>query len=208
LAPFNPKSGEFSPASQLGIILAKGSVVAGHMKLGQADADKLKKLEKYGINLAELPIGGPLTEDLNLNLQVEDGRMTILDNVILALPEYSIQVESGSWLNAGEDQHELHLQLVCGPNLEAILVEGIKQHVSENLVEPIRKALAKRFRPHGVRPHLLRPAFAPALPTRLRTPAGQSAERPSRGDHPRPAGRQKVMRGQQSQKYQKPKESA
>ena len=142
LAPFNPKSGEFSPASQLGIILAKGSVVAGHMKLGQADADKLKKLEKYGINLAELPIGGPLTEDLNLNLQVEDGRMTILDNVILALPEYSIQVESGSWLNAGEDQHELHLQLVCGPNLEAILVEGIKQHVSENLVEPIRKALA------------------------------------------------------------------
>ncbi|MCB1211815.1 MAG: AsmA family protein [Verrucomicrobiales bacterium] len=141
VAPFDPATKELRPNSLMSVVLAKDSVVAGHMKLGQADAKSLQKREKYGLNLGELPIGGPLTEDLNLRMQIEDGRMTILENVVLGLPEYQIRVEGGSWLNPSADLHELHLQLVCGPTLEGILVEGMKQHATENLVEPIRKAL-------------------------------------------------------------------
>lgn len=141
VAPFDPKTKELRPSSLMNIVLAKDSVVAGHMKLGQADAKSLQKLEKYGLNLGDLPMGGPLTEDLDLRLQVEDGRMTILENVVLGLPEYQIRVESGSWLNPSADEHELHLQLVCGTKLEAILVEGMKQNAPESVVEPFRKAL-------------------------------------------------------------------
>lgn len=118
MRPFDPATGVWNPLSEWELTLARGSALAGYMTMGQADAEAVKKLRDFGLDVSDLPMGGELTEPAVLRLTLQDNRITVRDDARLVLPEYEVRMAAESWLNSAEDAQDLGIRLVCGEELD------------------------------------------------------------------------------------------
>lgn len=143
LQPFDEETGAWSPISTFELVIAKNSVMAGYMTLGQASPSAVTKMMEYGIDLADMPVGGALSEDARVKMVFHQDRLTLLDEARFQMPEYEARMNAGSWVNAGEDQHEFDLRLICGEELEdrlrkGVLANGLPQSVADGVVKAFR----------------------------------------------------------------------
>lgn len=123
--PVDPRTMTWSPAALMKMAVASGSTVGGHMTIGDAAADNLDKLLKYGVDLRGIRIGGPLQQDLNLNLLLKDETITFQEDAQLALPDYEVRIKRDSWMNFAKDNQGLLTRLYCGPALKEQIVRGV-----------------------------------------------------------------------------------
>lgn len=123
--PIDPATMSWSPAAMLKLVIDRGSVLGGHMTIGDAAGDQLDKLMKYGIDLRGIRIGGPLQQDLAVNVLVKEQRITFLDNAHLAMPDYEVTVKRDSWLDIAKDNQGMLTRLYCGPALKEQVVRGV-----------------------------------------------------------------------------------
>lgn len=143
IAPYHPQTGVWRPASNLVLTLAKDSVLAGHITIGDAAGKELKKLQEYGVDLAPVRIGGPLMEDAIVNGVFVEDRFITRTQTRFVFPEYDVAIEPKSWVNSAQDKHEIELKLSCGPSLQTRLEEGIANaKLGESLSRGVVKALA------------------------------------------------------------------
>ena len=142
LRPFDPETGVWKPLGEWELTLAKGSALAGYMTMGQADADAVKKLAEFGLNVSDLPMGGELTEPAVLRLNVQDNRITVREDTRLVMPEYEVRMAAASWLNSAEDAQDLNIRLVCGAELDRRLRAAA---VSNGLPEGLAAGVFKAF---------------------------------------------------------------
>ena len=135
--------GGWNPVTNLELVLAKGSQVAGFMTIGEAAGAELGKLEKYGINLRDVPVGGPLQEDALVRCQFAANQFTMAEVLVLAFPEYELGMEPGSWLNTAQDAHDMRLRLSCEPVLQDRIQRGVAEaKLGDSIASAVVKALA------------------------------------------------------------------
>lgn len=122
--PFDVETGEWKPVSTLRLTLKKDSVLGGFMKLGEAAGKELKKFEDFGIDLSDLPMGGPLLEDANIRVSFQQDRITLLENALFAMAEFEASLEKEGWINATEDDHKMQLRATLGAGLQERISAG------------------------------------------------------------------------------------
>lgn len=143
IRPYHPQTLEWKPFSQLSLTLAKGSVLAGHMTIGDAAGKELRKLQEYGVDLAPVVIGGPLTEDAVVTGDFVNDLFITRTLTRFSFPEYEVAIEPKSWVNHAKDKHEIELRLSTGPVLQAKLSDGIAQaKLGESIARALTKALS------------------------------------------------------------------
>jgi hypothetical protein len=123
--PIDPATMSWSPAAMLKLVIDRVSILGGHMTIGDAAGDQLEKLMKYGIDLRGIRIGGPLSQDLAVNVLARNQQITFLDNANLVLPDYAVTVKRDSWINFAKDDQGLSTRLYCGPALKEQVVRGV-----------------------------------------------------------------------------------
>ncbi len=135
--------GRWNPVTNLELLLAKGSLVAGFMTIGEAAGRELEKVEKYGINLRDVPVGGPLLEDALVRCQFANNQFIMAEELLLAFPEYELAMEPGSWLNTAQDAHDMRLRLSCGVALQERIQRGVGEaKLGDSIASAVVKALA------------------------------------------------------------------
>lgn len=145
ITPYNVQTQEWKPFSKLKLTLAKGSIIAGHMTLGDAAGKDLRKLQEYGVDLAPVVIGGPLMSDAVVIGEFANDRFITRSQTRFAFPEYTVSIEPKSWVNAAQDKHEMEFRLICGPELQQRLTDGISRAgLGESLTRGVTKALADK----------------------------------------------------------------
>jgi len=139
--PFEEKTGVWSPVSEWELSLAKGSVLAGYMTMGEASADAAKKMKDFGLDLSDLPMGGELLEAAVLKMAFSENRLLVREDARFQMPEYEVRMAKGSWVNSAEDAQDLVIRLVCGEELQRRLREGmLKSGLPEKMADSVVKA--------------------------------------------------------------------
>ena len=141
--PMDPVTQSWAPTSTLKLTLAQGSVLAGHMTMGDVAGKEMKKLQEYGVDLSPVKIGGALLEPAVMDATFKNNRLTLRKHTRFALPEYEVVLHQSSWLDSAKDQHELELKLSCGASLQTRLQKGIaKAKLGDSLASAVIKALS------------------------------------------------------------------
>ncbi|MES2595305.1 MAG: hypothetical protein V4662_08220 [Verrucomicrobiota bacterium] len=143
ITPINPATGEWKPYSVLKLTLDKGSVIAGHITMGDAAGKEMKKLLEYGIDLSPVVVGGPLQEPAIVNGVFANNAFMLTADTRFAFPEYEVTLEKKSYVNAAADKHEIDFRLSSGPELQARLQQGVAQaKLGDSISRGLVKALA------------------------------------------------------------------
>jgi hypothetical protein len=143
IVPIDPISQKWAPSSTLKLTLDQGSVLAGHMTMGDAAGKEMKKLMEYGVDLSPVKIGGPLMEPAVMQASFRNNRLTLLKDTRFAFPEYEVMIEGQSWFNSTANQHDMDLRLACGGALQARLQAGVsKAKLGESIARGVMKALS------------------------------------------------------------------
>lgn len=143
IIPINPTTRQWAPTTLLKLTLAEGSVVAGHITMGDAAGKEMKKLQEYGVDLSPVKIGGPLLEPAVVQAVFQNNRFALRSDTRLAFPEYEILIEKNSWFNSAQDLHEMEFRLSCGGALQARLQQGVaKAKLGDSLARGVIKALS------------------------------------------------------------------
>lgn len=143
ITPLHPTTGQWQPSSILKLTLERGSIIAGHMTMGDAAGKEMRKLQEYGIDLAPVRVGGPLQEAAVVEGSFQANRFSLIQDARFAFPEYEVALQRKSYVNAAADQHEIELRLSCGPELQARLQQGLaRAKLGDSITRGIMKALA------------------------------------------------------------------
>lgn len=123
--PVNPATMQWDPTAMLTMTVERGSVLGGHMTIGDAAGQNLDKLLKYGVDLRAIPIGGALTQDWTASTLFRDEGLKFLADSHIAFPDYEITIKRDSWIDFAKDNQGLLTRLYCGPALKEQIVRGI-----------------------------------------------------------------------------------
>ncbi len=143
VVPIDPATLRWAPTSNLKLTLAQGSVLAGHMTMGDVAGKEMKKLQEYGVDLSPVKIGGALLEPAIMDATFKNNRLTLRKHTRFALPEYEVSLHQSSWIDSARDQHELEVRLSCGAALQTRLQKGIaKAKLGDSIASAVIKALS------------------------------------------------------------------
>ncbi len=143
ITPINVTTGEWKPYSLLKLSLDKGSIIAGHITMGDAAGKEMKKLLEYGIDLSPVVVGGPLMEPAIVNAAFTTNTIVLTSDTRFVFPEYEVALEKKSYANAVVDKHDIDLRLSCGPELQTRLQQGVaKAKLGDSITRGLVKALS------------------------------------------------------------------
>lgn len=143
IRPLNPSTGAWQPSSLVKMTLDKGSMIAGHMTMGDAAGKEMRKLQEYGIDLSPVRVGGPLQEAAVVEGTFVNNRFSLTQDARFLFPDYEVSLRRKSYVNAAADQHEIELRLSCGPELQGRLQQGLERaRLGESITRGVMKALA------------------------------------------------------------------
>ncbi|MEZ5386944.1 MAG: hypothetical protein R3F13_15660 [Prosthecobacter sp.] len=184
--PVNPVTMQWSPTAILKLAIERDSVIGGHMTIGDAAGQELDKLLKYGVDLRNIRIGGPLMRELAVNLLVQDQSIKFLEDAHLALPEYEVRVKRESWINFAADTQGLLTRLYCGEALKAQIVNGVAARglgstVSRMVVDALSDDNGQLSFDLSVMGSLSHPQVKPDIQLRLESLLGGDIEDKAKG---------------------------
>lgn len=141
--PFDANTGEPNPTAELEVVLAKDSLLGGHLTMGEAAGkDKsIKDLQKHlGVDLSGVTIGGQLQKDLTAKFKVSDTRVEWLQDARLEFPDYSIIMRKGSWSDSRDDDARMEIQFQPSEKITLDLIKGISGKYGEGAAKTIQEA--------------------------------------------------------------------
>ncbi|MBV6501271.1 MAG: hypothetical protein CJBNEKGG_03780 [Prosthecobacter sp.] len=143
ITPVDPASRTLVPRTVLKLTLAKGSVIAGHITMGDAAGKEMKTLQDYGIDLTPVRVGGELLEPAVLEGVFRANIFSVLADTRFAFPDYEVVIARKSHVNTAADKHEIELRLSCGKELQDRLQKGIAgAKAGESIARGLVKALS------------------------------------------------------------------
>jgi hypothetical protein len=129
---FDAKTGELRPDTDMSLLVKKGGLLGGLPVEKQLDKKSIEQLKKQGINLGDIALGGVLAQDLTAKVHLmPGGKMIFKDRTTLALLQYELSLDDGSWIAPPMDNHKVKAKLVVSPELSERIVEDRKKVLSE-----------------------------------------------------------------------------
>lgn len=126
--PFDAKTGEWKPDTDLSVTLGKGGLIGGTPLEKQMSKKDLEKFTKLGIQFGDIAIGGVLVRDASTQIHaMPGGKLIVKQDTTLAFAQYEISVLEKSWFHAPQDQHNVGARLIISPELSARIVEDAKK---------------------------------------------------------------------------------
>ena len=125
IVPLEPTTITWKPSANLSLAFARGSVIGGHMTLGDAAGDKLDKLKEHGIDLSAVRLGGTLTEDATANVFYDREALFFRTPTRIAMPDFEFTVKQDAWISVTRDAQFMPVRVVFGPAIREPLVQGI-----------------------------------------------------------------------------------
>lgn len=179
--PVNPASLQYAPAASLTLTVDRSSVLGGHMTIGDAAGQHLEKLEKYGVDLRAIPIGGPLTEDWKATVLFRDQELKFLADTHMAFPDYQITVKRDSWMNFARDSQGMLTRLYCGPALKEQIARGVSARglgdtISRMVVDGLSDDQGRISFDLTISGPLSRPEVKPDIQLRMESLLGKDVE--------------------------------
>lgn len=123
--PLEPETRLWKPAANLAITFERGSVIGGHMVLGDVAGDHLVKLLENGIDLRSVRLGGPLAADAMATIGYDRETIAFQQPTRIMMPDFEIQVQQGSWISTVQDSQQMPMRVVFGPSIREPLIQGI-----------------------------------------------------------------------------------
>ena len=150
MQPFDETTGAWSPVSDWELTLAKGSVLAGYMTIGQADANATKKVKDFGLDISDMTMGGELLEPAVLKMAFSENRFLVREDARFQMPDYEVRMAKDSWINSAEDAQELVIRLVCGEKLnkqlsERVLAAGLPEKMAASVLKAFQDEVVNRL---------------------------------------------------------------
>jgi hypothetical protein len=108
----------------------------------RAVAEKLRDLEKYGIQLEGIRLGGDLVQPARLKGIYEDHQFTLTEDTTVDFEDYGFSLAEGSWYESEDGQHEFKTTLMAGP----AITEGILGSVDRYIQRKVRFLPSDVFR--------------------------------------------------------------
>jgi len=184
--PLNPATLEWSPAAILKLVIARDSLVGGHMTIGDAAGDNLDKLMKYGVDLRGIRLGGPLAQNLSVNVLFRQQSIKFLEDTHLALPDYEVTVKKESWIDFAADNQGLLTRLYCRDALKEQIVRGVAarglgDNISRMVVDGLSDDQGRLSFDLSVTGSLSRPVAKPDIQLRLESLLGGDIEDKAKG---------------------------
>lgn len=184
--PVDPASLQYAPAATLTMTIDRGSVLGGHMTIGDAAGKHLEKLEKYGVDLRAIPIGGPLTQDWVASVLFRDQELKFLADTHMAFPDYQITVKRDSWMNFARDTQGLLTRLYCGPALKEQIINGVSARglgdtISRMVVDGLSDDQGRVSFDLTITGPLSHPEVKPDIQLRLESLLGEDIEDKAKG---------------------------
>ena len=141
IQPIDAETGDLAPAGTLDLLLKKGSKFGGMpaSELGGSALDGMKK--NWGLDLADLPIGGAILEDANVSVAILGPRVQFTKDARFVFADYAATLKTASWLNPAEDLIEMAIQLVPNDKLSTTLIDAANAKVGEGVVKFARQVL-------------------------------------------------------------------
>lgn len=134
LEPFDAKTGEWRPDTDLTVTLRKGGLLGGAPLEKQIGKKDLEKLTEYGIKLGDIAIGGVLQNDATVQIHaLPGGKMIVKRDATLTFPQYEISIIEKSWFNAPQDLHNARAKLTIGPELTARILDDSEKAVEKKV---------------------------------------------------------------------------
>ena len=134
--PYDLATKTLNPEATLIARLDKGSIFGGTTTVGQAAAkDKtFQQMKKnFGIDVSDVVLGGALQEEVVIDVNLKNSRVTFAKDTRLSFPDYVVTLRQGSWLNAAQDDHESHLLLVPSEPVANKIMDGVKSKMGDGL---------------------------------------------------------------------------
>lgn len=184
--PIDPATLAWNPAATLNLAVAKGSVLGGHMTLGDAAGGDIDKLLKYGVDLRGIRVGGPLQQDLAVKALLRNRQMTFLDDTHLVMPEYQVTIKRDSWFDFAKDDQGLLARLYLGGALKEQVVRGVAarglgQSVSRMIVDAFSDNSGRLAFDLTIAGSLSHPQVKPDIQVKLEQLLGGDLEQKARG---------------------------
>ncbi|MBK8090466.1 MAG: hypothetical protein IPK32_00300 [Verrucomicrobiaceae bacterium] len=125
--PMDPQAGVWRPATKLTLTLERGSLLGGHMTVGDAAGQQLDQLLKHGIDIRDVRLGGPLAEDAVAVIEHQNDVLTFRQPMHVVLPDFQFTVKQDAWIDPVHDQQGVPVRITFGPVLRENILRGIAQ---------------------------------------------------------------------------------
>ncbi len=131
--PVDPKTRKIEPAVDFQLEALAGTRLET-APLMRAVAEKLRDLEKYGIRLDDVRLGGNLVQPALLKGNYQDHQFTLTEDTTVDFEDYGFSLAEGSWYESEDGQHEFKTTLMAGP----AITEGILGSVDRYIRRKVR----------------------------------------------------------------------
>ena len=115
IAPFDTATGLFNPNLITRATIKEGSEIFS-LPLIKKLASALDKLKKAGLDVTDLEDTLVVKEDATLRLGWRDAVLQTADPVSVNLNGHHLQMEAGSWLHTGSNEHKINGELTFSQN--------------------------------------------------------------------------------------------
>ena len=130
--PVDPKTRKIEPAVSFQLEALAGTRLET-APLMRAVAEKLRDLEKYGIQLEDIRLGGDLVQPARLKGNYQDHQFTLTEDTTVDFADYGFSLAEGSWYESENGQHEFKTTLMAGPAITEGVLGGVDRYISRKV---------------------------------------------------------------------------
>lgn len=138
VAPFDAKTGELNPDTDLSLTMLQGGLIGGAPLSKQMEKKDLDRFEQYGFHLGDIAVGGMLKKDAATRVHIlPGGKIIVKQDTTFAFADYEMMLAEKSWFNPTQDLHSARVTLTVSSALSARMLEDAKKTLSEKYGETI-----------------------------------------------------------------------
>ncbi len=170
-SPFDPKTGHLQEVP-FAVMIAKDSTFQDVPALKRI-YEKMKKWEKYGLIVEPLPDRATIQNDARVEMTYGANKLTTQSDFLLALDNYELALNRGSWFNLSDETCQLDLKITGSKSVSDQALKGLQEFIRNKLGSSFGGPLADKVMELFRKQNLILPDGRLSIPMGLTGPTGK-----------------------------------
>jgi hypothetical protein len=146
IQPFNSKTGELDPSLSAQVTVRKDSWIDTLPLLDDME-ELIRQLEDFGVSLDGVRLRGDFSEDTTASFSASRRELRMTSDFMVPVDENFLVLEEGSWVNAGENDHDFFVTFIASERLtrkaEDEVDKFLRQKLGDGPAVPVKNALLR-----------------------------------------------------------------